>query len=83
MLLAQEIEAVVPDATKKDIGKAYKTIMACLQAEEGVSNDVFVSLVLLSLKRTHRHMCSCHAAFQDKLCITCWLQKHTHKNLFE
>ncbi|KAL0033387.1 hypothetical protein WJX77_007185 [Trebouxia sp. C0004] len=33
----KEIEAVVPDATKKDIGKAYKTIMACLQAEEGAA----------------------------------------------
>ncbi|KAL0051179.1 hypothetical protein WJX82_003144 [Trebouxia sp. C0006] len=30
-----EFEAVVPDATKKDIFKAHKTIEACLQAEEG------------------------------------------------
>ena len=30
---------MVPDATKKDIFKAHKTIEACLQAEEGVSND--------------------------------------------
>ena len=33
----QEIEAAVPEATKKDIGKAFKAIVAVLQAEEGVS----------------------------------------------
>lgn len=33
----QEIEAAVPEATKKDIGKAFKAIVAVLQSEEGVS----------------------------------------------
>ena len=27
----------MPEATKKDIGKAFKTIVAILQAEDGVS----------------------------------------------
>lgn len=27
----------MPDASKKDIGKAFKTITAVLQSEEGVS----------------------------------------------
>lgn len=36
-MVSQEIEAAVPEATKKDIGKAFKTIVAILQAEDGVS----------------------------------------------
>ena len=30
----------MPEATKKDIGKAFKTIVAVLQAEDGVSLPV-------------------------------------------
>ena len=39
----QEIEAAVPDATKKDIYKASEVIMACLQQQDGVSSDLLPS----------------------------------------
>ena len=45
-LWLQEIEAVVPEATKKDIGKAFKTIDAVVRAEEGVRLTVLTVLHL-------------------------------------
>ena len=54
----QEIEAVVPDATKKDIGKAYKTIMACLQADEGVRCHVSQSLCCIIISWSILGTCS-------------------------
>ena len=36
MLALQEIEAAVPDASKKDIGRAYKAVVTLLQKENKV-----------------------------------------------
>ena len=36
MLILQEIEAAVPDASKKDIGRAYKAVVTLLQNENKV-----------------------------------------------
>lgn len=52
--MEQEIEAAVPEATKKDIGKAFKTIVAVLQSEDGVS------LPLLSYSK-NASFCLCRA----------------------
>ena len=46
-MVSQEIEAAVPEATKKDIGKAFKTIVAILQAEDGVSLPLLSTASLL------------------------------------
>lgn len=43
----QEIEAAVPEASKKDIGKAFKAIVAVLQSEEGVSLHCLASAMPL------------------------------------
>ena len=40
MLALQEIEAAVPDASKKDIGRAYKAVVTLLQKENKVPPDV-------------------------------------------
>lgn len=34
----------MPEATKKDIGRAFKTIVAVLQAEDGVSLPLYTLL---------------------------------------
>lgn len=73
----QEIEAVVPDATKKDIGKAYKTIMACLQAEDGVSHQsttvVFSTFSTVetaaALQQPNSMTCSCHDLQQSPFAV--------------
>ena len=46
MLALQEIEAAVPDASKKDIGRAYKAVVTLLQKE---------NKVLLPVSDTQQH----------------------------
>ena len=82
MLALQEIEAAVPDASKKDIGRAYKAVVTLLQKENKVLPlhaaaslplHLSAAALLRSQLRAHTACLSdsralwCHAACPAKL----------------